>query len=251
MSMKLFVIVICLLSERFLVHKLSLYRFHWFPAYYQTIINKFPKVSSWLLLLILIVPLLLITGIILYFLGPWIYGIVGLLINLLLVYYCLGPQNPFYPAYSGEPDREVQEVGDYLVQANNQLFAIIFWYIVLGPLCILAYRLISLCKEQELTRAAALKVLSVFDWIPVRITALLYLLAGNFQLGFRSYYQQLLSTPEDNTALLKTCGMRALATNEDGTSSASITMLQAERLVEHSVIILLLLTAFYTLASSR
>jgi AmpE protein len=228
--MKLLVIVLCLLSERFLVHAALHKRFYWISAYINFIAGRLSKVSPWIILSFILLPFVVVVSVILYYFSNSVFGFVGLLLNLIIVYCCIGPGNPFYPVR---------------VQANGQLFAVIFWYITLGPLAALVYRLIAQSRKQQSLSQIALKLTNILDWLPARMTILLYLLVGNFQAGLRDFGKLLFKTPSNNQILLSVCGLQALSSN--GVKSAK--MLQAEKLVEYAVILLLVLLAFFTLVA--
>jgi len=248
--MKLLVIVLCLLSERFLIHNSSYTRFHWFGDYCNTITKKLAKLpfldNPWGVLVMIIAPLLIFAAVVLHLFASLLFGFILLLLHLVLFHYCLGPDNPFYPMRSVVNDEDTQEdVGTYLAQVNGQLFAVIFWYIALGPMAILAYRLVSLCQKQAEVQQEAVGLTGVLDWIPAKMTALLYLLAGNFQAGFRHFSRMFFTTPDNNQAMLSECGLQAVGYDEP----REVFMPQAEILVEHAVIVLLVLLAFFTMAA--
>ena len=188
-------------------------------------------------------PLLLLVGAVLHFVGPLFFDISGILLNIAIFYYCIGPVNPFYPVHEKPVDKMVDDdISNYLVQANGELFAVLFWYLVLGPVGILAYRLISLSQGLTAVAGQASALLNWFDWLPVRMTALLYLLAGNFQPGYQHYSKMFFATPRKNNTLLRSCGLAALDREQK-------TMLHAENLVEHATIVFLVLLAFCTIVS--
>ena len=240
--MDLFVIVFCLLSERFLVHQFAHQRFHWFMRYVNTLLATLPMLSPWVLLAFVIIPLLLLVGIVLYVVGPLFFGITGVVLNIGIFYYCLGPVNPFYPIHAKPVDQLLDDdIGNYLVQANDELFAILFWYLILGPIGILGYRLTSLNKGLTVVSRQACLLLNLFNWFPARMTALLYLLVGNFQPGYR-YFAKGFFSFSSNT-LLRACGLAALDNHEKKT------ILQAEDMVEHAAIVFLVLLAFCTIVA--
>jgi AmpE protein len=243
--MKLLVIVLCLLSERFLVHVTSHNRFFWFSRYAKVMENILPKGASksspWLILLCICLPIVLASFIVLYLFGNLLFGLIGLVLNLIIFYYCLGPGNPFYPTRS-ETDKETEaDVGNYLAQANGQLFAVAFWYIILGPLAVIIYRLVSLSQSQQTVKSQATWLTQLLDWIPTRMTSLLYLIVGNFQAGLRCFSKMVLSKPQDNQVMLNTCGLQSLGEQKP------VTIRQAETLVEHALIALLVILACFTL----
>ncbi|WP_133127461.1 regulatory signaling modulator protein AmpE [Legionella nagasakiensis] len=248
--MKLLIIVLCLLSERFLVHISAHKRFHWFSSYFNTLSKILPERSifanPWIIMAMILLPLLLSTSIVFYFFAHFLFGFIGLFLNLVIFYYCLGPGHPFYPAHPQSPESEIHDdVGNYLAQVNGQLFAVIFWYIISGPVGVLAYRLISLCQKQNKVQVQASVLTAALDWFPARMTALLYLLAGHFQMGIGYFSHGFLTSPDNNHVMLKTCGLNAM----DGHEQASLLMPKAETLVEHATIVLLVFLAFFTIVA--
>lgn len=250
--MKLLVIVLCLLSERFLVHGISYQRFAWFRNYSATVFGKLADTkyinNPWMALAIVVLPLVIAVSLVYLTLQQVLFGFVGLILNVLIFLYCLGPQNIFYPL--SETDSEYtgnERVSQYFSSVNSQLFAPVFWYLVGGPIGVLAYRVITLCRTVEPIANEANQLANVLEWIPARLTALLILLVGNFQSGFSRFTQYLLAKPEDNNAMISECGLQAAKTQE---SEEEIPMTYAERLVEHATIVLLVVVALLILSTS-
>ena len=81
------------------------------------------------------------------------------------------------------------------VQANNRIFGVIFWFMVLGPAGAWAYRVSDLLRRRAAFEAARQGVPRVrgdlgsvltdlhgiLAWIPARLAALSYALAGSFE----------------------------------------------------------------------
>ena len=185
--MKLLVIVLCLLSERFVIHSISYHRFHWFERYYSSIKNLMDKYNipnnTALLLTLIVLPIIVIAGLVYLVINSILFGLLALIFNIAIFFYCLGPKNPFYPVT--DADVEVSEglAGTYFAQVNNQLFSVVFWYVVGGPIAVLIFRLISLSRSIDSVALLAKDITEILEWIPARLTVLLYLLVGNFQLG--------------------------------------------------------------------
>ncbi|QMT60410.1 MULTISPECIES: regulatory signaling modulator protein AmpE [unclassified Legionella] len=245
--MKLLVILLCLLSERFLIHSVSYQRFYWFPDYCQKIKNMGNKHSflnnPWALLVLIIVPILLLVSLLYLLLNPVVFGLMGFLLSVLVFFYCLGPQNVFYPIVQSDTKSNQELVGDYFILVNRQLFSLVFWFIIAGPIGALAYRLITLCREIPFIEEQADEVTDLFEWIPARLTVLLFLLVGNFQRGFSLFTNYFLAKPDMNNEMLRECGLLAVRTNE----TDEIPMPVAEGLVEHAIIVMLVFIALFTL----
>lgn len=241
--MKLLVIVLCVLSERFLVQVKAHHRFYWFAAYCKTVQAYCPSLPAmsmaWAYLLFIVLPPILFVGIVFYWIGHFLFGLLAFILSAGIFYYCLGPNNTFYPARSPADESNAPAIADYLVQANSQLFAVIFWYALLGPIAVLAYRLVSLlCLDNEV-KGAAIPLRECLDWIPVRMTAMLYLFVGNFHRGFVSFSSHFFSMPRYNQALLSETGLLALKMDDEIEEKLS----QAQQLVEYALIVLLALLA--------
>jgi len=247
--MKLLVIVLCLLSERYLIHAISYQRFFWFPDYCQYIKKLSEKntlfSNPWALFTLIVLPILLVISIIYFLLYGLFFGFMGLLLSIILFFYCLGPQNVFYPLADAKDEANQFGVGDYFVQVNRQLFSVLFWYVIGGPIAALAYRLIALCRDYKDVSMQANQVADILEWIPARLTVLLFLLVGNFQRGFSLFCNFIVAKPDANSKMLRECGMQAVRTNE----TDEVPMPLAESLVEHATVVLLVFIALFTLIS--
>lgn len=243
--MKLFVIVLCLLSERFLIHSLSFKRLDGMKVYmgwFEGLIKSQPVLNQTYitLLLFILLPVIPLALIIFYF-GGWLAGLVGLVIQLAVVYYCLGPENVFYPQRTG-----TDSPSKYFEALNGQVIAVIFWYYLAGPIGAVIYRLISFVASgysaEKSVVDAAKQIQSLLDWIPARITAILYLLVGNFQSGRLIVKANFFSGLGSNGVLLKQAGLSAAAVKDDETGITAV-----EKMIEHSIVIYLFIIALLTL----
>jgi AmpE protein len=241
--MKLIIIVLSLLSERYLIHSISFQRFSWFPEYVRWIKHFQEKCSAphngFLNVGFVMLPILLVVMVVYGLLHHQLFGLVGLVLNLFIFYYCLGPKNLFYPNKEDYP-----EPGSYLVKVNELVFGVVFWYMILGVFGALTYRLVHLCKSHEETEPSATMIAEILDWIPTRLTALMYMLVGNFQLSLKRYVQYFLKGPSENKNLLMSCGLLALKPYEDDAA-----LPESETLVEHATLIYLALIELFTLGS--
>jgi AmpE protein len=130
------------------------------------------------------------------------------------------------------------------VHANNRLFAVIFWFVVLGvfgplgPLGAWAYRVTDLIRRRAvatvspdegadstaaLLRDAAVLIHGWLAWVPARLTSLGYAAAGHFDAALGAWRapseQQRSSLPEYNENLLARVGVAALALTDDDDES--------------------------------
>jgi AmpE protein len=83
------------------------------------------------------------------------------------------------------------------VQANNRIFGVVFWFLVLGPTGAWAFRVLDLLRHRAQRRVGeevatptmeAVRTLhGLLAWIPSRLLALGYALAGNFEEAVASW----------------------------------------------------------------
>lgn len=249
--MKLLVIVLCLLSERYLTHKVALNRFSWFGKYCDKLISLFPKIAifqnPWVLMLAVVVPWIVVIAAAIGLLQSYLFGFVGFIMQLVVFYYCMGPDNVFYPLSTihNKNAHQALDAGNYLAAVNNELFGVVFWYIALGPLAILGYRLISLCQKQSKLATKAKWITQLLDWIPARLTAIFYLLVGNFQQGFKCLLKKKMLAPSENNTLLTEVGLLAVRAQTD----KQLSLPAAQGLVEYALILSLVFVAIFTLVS--
>ena len=84
-----------------------------------------------------------------------------------------------------DPEKDEQEIiGSIFIDANERLYAVIFWFIVLGPFGAMLYRLVNSLKfkYQDVHGAYADSVRQlnhILNWPSVRLVALGNALAGN------------------------------------------------------------------------
>jgi AmpE protein len=74
---------------------------------------------------------------------------------------------------AGEVHRAMQK--GFLYQAHQRWFAILFYFLLLGPVGALAYRLLQLAPAKKSSR-----LLRWADWVPARLLAASFTLTGNF-----------------------------------------------------------------------
>lgn len=109
-------------------------------------------------------------------------------------------------------------------QANERLFAVLFWFVVLGAGGAALYRLAWWAAAQPTPPArdpvermgyqrAALRLLAILDWIPARLAVFTYALAGSFDDAVHQGRQQADEAADmgaRNHAWLRGAGLGAL-----------------------------------------
>ena len=89
---------------------------------------------------------------------------------------------------AGFGEREIASaaIEELFVHSHRQTFGVLFWFVLLGPAGAVLFRLASVLslRWREASppfSAAAARIFHVLNWVPVRLTALTYAVAGNFE----------------------------------------------------------------------
>lgn len=292
--MSLTIILICLLAERFLLHYQELRQIDWLSNYSDWFARQ--ELPNWLQkgfigIAVLLLPPLLIASLIQHLLNESLFGIPGALFACLVLLYSFGPEDldQQITAFNEARERNDQETADsiarrllqdappptepaytqavteaILEQANSRVFAVIFWFLVLGPFGALLYRLTSMLPRLKASHSdldffiAARQLLAVLDWIPARITAFTYAIAGSFEdalSGWRSYHESRFDEFGNNASGILICtGAGALRMSSmlvdkyDSTNSYLYLVEAAMGLVWRSLLVWLALLGLFTLA---
>lgn len=252
--MTFIITLIALLIERFF-HWHHVRRWQWFVEYESWITRYWHALpASFILIINLIIPLIIIL-LIEHLVRGWLYGVLELIFGLVVLLYCLGPENVWVQVYQviqlkstdfNQASQLVQKefgvpelpftsfqqawVGAIFVAAYERIFSVIFWFVLLGPLGAVFYRLVELFsknQEEDIARRAAF-IKKWLDWFPVRFFAFIFALAGHFTQAFSCFKEKFSGGIEVNKSLLAECGRASLDINFndiDETNNAEIATL--------------------------
>lgn len=209
--------------------------------------------SGTLPVLALLLPLMPV-ALLLWLAEGHLFGLLTLGLHISLVVYCLARFNVmalidnyltglrsgnFEAAYlvtvDQAPDLLNQRMDDYavmhqqfldavLITSFRRLFGVVFWYILLGPLAALLYFLLQLLVHTELlledrrVHDAWQRLLGLMEWVPARLLALAFALAGDFVAVFGRFREHLLDNVDAgrNLALVKRCAVAAIGKPDTG-----------------------------------
>ena len=268
--MHLIALLIGLFIERLATQWFRWRRMRWLDRIVDLGFRQAERVANWpsiipviLLVLVLVLP---VFGVI-FSLGSTLYGLADLLLAIVVLLFSLGPRDigeeidEYCRALESEDQEQIQHAtkaiveGDVpddereridrveeavCIQANNRLFAIVFWFVVLGPLAAWTYRVTDLIRRRavftaardeegagnaERIRDAAVMIHGWFAWIPARLTAVGYATAGNFDEAFAALRapsaERDASTSEHSEHLLARVGLAALSIQDKPDETAT------------------------------
>ena len=226
---------------------------------------QFSNVPAMLAIVLLIVVLALPVLVVILVLGDALLGFPYLLLAIVVLFFSLGPNDigediGRYCAALEEDneerlgqtvrtlvEQEPPEIGidrircveeAVFVQANNRLFAVIFWFVGLGPLGAWLYRVTDLIRRRAVftasragddafdivaLRDAAVRLHGWLAWIPARLSALGYGVAGHLDAALAVWRapqdSEAKTVSEASDGLLARVGIASLALPEfDGES---------------------------------
>ena len=262
--MNLIALLIGLVIERLATQLFHWRRMRWLDRIIDYGFAQARRLSSWPALIPIIalaVVLVLPVFAVIWGLGGTLAGFTYLLLAIVVLFFSLGPQDigeetrEYCKALESENEEEIQQAAKAIVegdvpedphdrierveesicvQANNRLFAVVFWFVVLGPLAAWAYRVTDLIRRRAvftasrseepddhalLIRDAAVTLHGWLAWIPARLTAVGYATAGHFDealAALRAPTEERDATASEHSEkLLARVGIAALALQDE------------------------------------
>lgn len=290
--MNLIALLIGLLIERLATQLFHWRRMRWLDRVVDLGFRQAERVAHWpslipimLLAVVLVLP---VFGVIFSF-GGTLNGFAYLFLAIAVLLVSLGPRDigeqidEYCRALESGDDEQIQNAAKAIVegdvaadereridrveeavciQANNRLFAIVFWFVVLGPLAAWAYRVTDLIRrravftaardEETAGNAARIRDAAVMmhgwaAWIPARLTAVGYATAGHFDEALAALRALSVegdaSTSKRSENLLARVGIAALAIQDKPDETVTERGVRGARAVNRMVFRLLLIWA--------
>lgn len=251
--MSFLVLILTILVEKLSSWRQALQKDQWWYEQLARCKKLLPRQNSLALVLALSLPIIGL-AILLVVLKSVAYGLLLIPVHLAVLVYSLSRGDvrvalgPFRDAWrrqdthaaslaaqrdlliqSEEPVGLMQAVQGYLLwQGFQGFFAVIFFYLIAGPLAALAYRLLVLTSEQATWPEAAGKatrLLHILDWLPVRLLSASFALIGNFITVNRALMHDLLCINEPANSLLSKAGRAAVEAENDALGEKGTTIL--------------------------
>jgi AmpE protein len=290
--MNLIALLIGLVIERLATQLFHWRRMRWMDRIIDFGFRQAERVATWpavvpviLLGVVLVLPVFAV----IWFLGDTLAGFTYLLLAIVVLFFSLGPRDvgeevgEYCDAIGADDEEQVHNAAKAIleddvpddpfertrcveaavcVQANNRLFGVIFWFVVLGPLAAWAYRATDLIRRRavfnatresgananaERMREAAETLHGWVAWIPARLTAIGYAAAGHMDdaiAAFRAPVEDRnLTTSERSEHLLARVGLAALALQDRPDESPAERAIRGAQAASHLVFKLLLIWA--------
>ncbi len=278
--MKLIIILLCLWLDYYMHIGAKGRQQSYFNRYENFLKDKLGNTKvweGWFSLITIAAPIFIIVGAI------QLYGItqsnmVELILGVVVLLFCLGSsplqnklEHYLKPKEGGEKqaESELKEAiadagisgGDFfrnvtqlqLWQSHERFFAIVFWFLILGPIGAILYRMISWFHDNALHGEAMYdkqldhmtQIHNWAAWIPARIVALTYTLVGNFMASFDVWLKQ---APKMGLVkeILISCGFASLGIADDDKGDKEENE-HAQKLVHRALLVWVLIIAVATL----
>jgi len=260
--MNLIALLIGLVIERLATQLFHWRRMRWLDRIIDFGFKQAERIANWPSLIpvvtlaaVLVLPVFLV----IFSLGGTLAGFTYLILAIVVLFFSLGPKDigeevdEYCKALESEDEEEIQNAAKAIVegevptdarqriqrveesvcvQANNRLFAVVFWFVLLGPLAAWAYRVTDMIRRRavfnaarelesngsdnaSMVRDAAVMLHGWLAWIPARLTAVGYATAGHFDEAIAAMRapteQRDATTSEKSENLLARVGTAALA----------------------------------------
>ena len=314
--MEFITILIALAVEQYYKDIAQYRQFGWFAAYCDwiqqksaSLVSMTPSASGSVAILILLVPLVILVATaesIFAGMGSFFSFVFGIVILI----YSLGPKditiqaekylvslsagdnedalrnaNAFFAGHHSEPEIAGSPAttagimkGGILLAFSNRILAVLFWFIILGPVGALLYRLTALLLERfaggyfgagsELGasseseaedesdaefKSAIQRLYTILGWVPARLSVLVFALAGSFTDTLLCWKCAAEFFNKNNDELIVESGLHALKIDVDASGDENETttdindLEQVLALVKWSLIIVITVISLMTI----
>jgi len=226
--------------ERLLTHLFHLREFRWLDPLFDAVSSRAENVSMWrcvLSVFALTILAVLPVAAVSVMLAGTLFQIPYFVLAVVVLLFSLGPRDlrievdDYCAAVIEGQDEDVERVARELlendspsdpeihisacrravfVQANNRVFAVVFWFLLLGPTGAWLFRVLDLMRRRlayqysradgQISASSYVRVVrslhGIFAWLPARLLVIGYALAGSYE-GAVSAWRAYLPDPDN------------------------------------------------------
>lgn len=252
--MSFLVMLVCIAAGFFWRAGHEMRKFSWFQAYLTRASDFLAGQSGTQAIvryLIVILPVPVLVWLTLLLFKSFLFGFLVFVLSCALVWYSLGQiptdqdYNDYFAALHHHDEAKAHEVAAKMlgfeppqafaamtramaakmfVTAAQELFSVLFWFLVLGPAGALGYRLVVESQKHgqpEMTGVAT-KAQLWLDYVPARLVSLSFSLMGHFIAVIGCLMNFLWSNPAVNATLIGDSGVAAIGVGMDDTKALTI-----------------------------
>ena len=243
--MSLIIILLAIFIERVTNFIHPVRNHFWAVNYAQKVISMLGN-HVYLGLIVAVVPIVFVVGMAQAYLDAVAYGLAGWLFDLLILLYCLGDSRlrehvgqcyqlsttdeaaakellveHFGVNHPSEPLNVGVFMRAFYRASLQRVFAVVFWFVVLGPVGCVGYRLVQRLSislknaGMKEVQKVAVWITFAFDWVPARLLALSFCLVGHFTDIFSEWCLAFKSKLSETYQILYRCGHAAINTDEN------------------------------------
>lgn len=275
-------IVITLVFERLFIQFQTYRQFNWLRDY-TLWINDFislGRFNAWLSAIIIVLPLLFIEQFVEGIFENGLFGLFKLAFGVVILYLCLGPKDLdqqiddyIHAVGAGDQglttqsaealnggavsstlkEQNIQVVGAVFIQAHRRIFGCLFWFIALGPIGAVVYRLIDQLSSLEFannglsqTQSKLKMIMGYLEWISTRVSLFCFMLTGHFEAAFSAYRkssEEGVEMNQTNQNILSQAGMGAIQYQDIHSDDEAVKAVKKARgLVLRSIVIWVLIS---------
>lgn len=235
-------------------------------------------------LLLMLLPVWAVVAMLQTGISDWLFGLVGLVFYVGVFVYCMGPRDlavdvDTYCEVCDTSDEDLRQraagrllrgetppadnteclrhlTRAVLIESSDRLFAVLFWFVLLGPVGAVMYRsaavLYSRYREDSEFASSVAWFYAVMLWLPTRLAALGYALSGHFDsamAGWRRAHEQPPEGVTGSEQVLADTGEAALGLTEaDYAEGSNRPLRSAMRLVWRVLTLWLVILSLLVLA---
>lgn len=241
--MRFLIIVLSLLSEKYITHQFQRLRKTVLEEYLsflkkmlpETVMTAHPLSPFGIALSVLIALAILFQWIGHHGIGH----VFNFIFEFCIFYLCLGEHNLFY---ANSNQNVIFSSEEYIIAMNREVFAPIMWFFVFGPLGAIIYRVTEFFNKTTQNQSLN-QLMQILDWVPARVSSILFLMVGQFQPGFSKLLKQLTQTSGDNETLLIESAKHAIQHD----LNKELNFIELENLFMHSCLLLNFILAVYVI----